>query len=756
MAITEPTRVKIALTWCLGWGENREPNTDITALQQMREDLKQEGKDTAIPSQLQGSFDLVQSLQAIPNDPDDDLLVSLQKLKDHYPKLWEEQTPIGLVYGGATKIKNYVFESANLTEIRGASAILDRINLIDLPAFFNKCPENQDLQTNFNNTRTWLGKSENYPDLLQALIPELIIYSTGGNILAFCPAAYVDDLANAIEKRYTTETLTANSCAVGNTFRLLEMRLGRLQTPFENTLWFDWYQNNYSHPIVESYYGKVDSEDNLKQHFFNRKSFNEIAGKLASLFNQRRSGNLHETRPSRCYPPRLETHPYLMRDENDRASALTQADDLASEPYFSEPLARKYLMGQKAKRENTSQNWYNKTGLTWKPGEVESWVKRFETFLDNADTNKFQQYYQDYDPKNVTEARNLEEIANASQSGYISFIYADGNNMGRYIQTIKTPEAYMQFSRDIFEATENSVYEALAKHLTPHQLGILSKRESKKRPGSLIHPFEIITIGGDDVILIVPAEKALPIAKTLGEQFEAILGQKPFYQRTATAKSKSAHRYNPDHAPASTCQLSMSIGVLTIDYKTPIYYAEKLGNQLLKSAKKRAKYLKDHYHYYGGTVDILALKSVTMIASNIEAFRDKALKLKLGNNHLNLLATPYTFHELGGVIETIQAFKQAEFPRSQLYQVRSFLARGKRSAILNYRYFTARLEHQKQQLLRDKFESVWCVAKTNNGNLAPWMYDQNQGIYETIWYDLVDFYLFVEASIPSSVTSSKS
>jgi len=48
--------------------------------------------------------------------------------------LWNQK--IGLVYGGATKIKQYVFESADLQEIRGASALLDRINLVDLPAFF--------------------------------------------------------------------------------------------------------------------------------------------------------------------------------------------------------------------------------------------------------------------------------------------------------------------------------------------------------------------------------------------------------------------------------------------------------------------------------------------------------------------------------------------------------------------------------------------------------------------------------------------
>src|SRR3989338_5777344 len=43
---------------------------------------------------------------------------------------------IAVVAGGATKIKGYVFESARLPEIRGASGLLDRVNLIDVPSLF--------------------------------------------------------------------------------------------------------------------------------------------------------------------------------------------------------------------------------------------------------------------------------------------------------------------------------------------------------------------------------------------------------------------------------------------------------------------------------------------------------------------------------------------------------------------------------------------------------------------------------------------
>jgi len=78
MAITEKTRVKIALTWCLGWGGNRKPNTDIAELKQMQTALQQ-GDETNIPSQLQPSLNLVKSLQEIPEGA----IASLQQLKEN-------------------------------------------------------------------------------------------------------------------------------------------------------------------------------------------------------------------------------------------------------------------------------------------------------------------------------------------------------------------------------------------------------------------------------------------------------------------------------------------------------------------------------------------------------------------------------------------------------------------------------------------------------------------------------------------------
>lgn len=791
--------ITTAIAWCLAWGDQRQPQFDLSVLQQMRQALN-DGVDKDLPEEVRLLVEEVKQLQAIPKDyfPE-----KISELQDKYLDLWKQTTRIGLVYGGATKIKQYVFEATKLPDIRGASGLLDQVNLIDLPAFFAQeppqCKENpnapsgQKARKYYEEVRDWLNEESNFPNLSVTLIPELIIYSTGGNILAFCPAAFVNDLANAIEKRYTYRTLTANSCAVGKTFKLLEIRFGLLRDAIDETLSLDWYRNNYEKPLVQAYFGCPKNEEEILQAFQNRKSFNELAGSLASLFNQRRNGNdIGDSRSLRRYPPMFETHPYLKRDGGDRRSAIYQApDELPGNPWFSETLLRKRLVSELAK-EGQPPNWYRTSKLEnwdWEPGAVESWVSKFKQFLYHNPHRYYENSRSEgIEPWKVDEAKSVREISNASNpEGFVAYIYADGNNMGGYIQKIKTPEEYKQFSEDVFKAMEGAVYEALAQHLRPHELKNLTDPDNKNRNGTWIHPFEIITIGGDDVFLIVPADKALAIAHTIGIEFEKLLlkpDKKERYSTQEKYQPQLIHRYKASNPPSGSgqCKLSMSIGVLITAEDTPIYYAEKLTSQLLKSAKKQAKDLKKD-KYLGGTVDFLVMKSVTMISSNISEFRTQGLtKTRPKQPKLKLYGSPYTLYELDGLLKTAKALKDSDFPRSQIYQIRSFLEQGKHTAMLNYRYFRVRLKDKKhQQQLKEQFEEAWCEALTNNGNLAPWMSDMGsllknimlllfcetfpqeqfrlqyviltflkKSSYETIWRELVDLYPFIEESSTTS------
>jgi CRISPR-associated protein Cmr2 len=740
--MTANTNMLNAIAWCLAWGDQRIPNPEFQSLRE----LLQSGSFNAaaalpnLPDRAQALLNQVQTLQAIDTAAlHDSYPHSLDDLSDRYSDL-SNQPAIGLVLGGATKIKQYVFESANLQTLRGASALLDRINLIDLPSFFNPAVD--------STVRPWFATQ--YPDLANALIPELVIYSTGGNILAFCPAAFVHDLANAIEQCYTRETLTANSAAVGDTFQLLELRFGRLCQP-----WLDTYLANLDNPIVQALFDRplppdadadpLQDTDYIRQ-FCDRKTFSELTTQLATRFNQRRSGNVLLGRPRpRAYPPMFETHAYLQRDGTDRRSAIDRITELPSNPKFSEATARKYIMGQISKRD-TRQDWWSRVIGDWQPGNIKSWVQKFLEFLP---TIKNAQYGQGVNLDTVEEARSLREIgASGHPRGYVAYIYADGNNMGGYIQNqIKTPEAYQQFSDDVSAATEQAVYHAIAQYLDPtwYTPDRRSDRENKK--DVRIHPFEILTIGGDDVLLIVPADKAIALTKTLCETFERILCQRnPHYRATQTYAADQVHRYRSqppsetDANPAQ-CQLSMSAGVLITSDNTPVYYADRLVSQLLKSAKRKAKALKSK-GYLGGTIDFLTLKSVTMISSNIDEFRAQGLtRERDGQPTLKFYGAPYTLYEIDGLLKTVAVLHTSGLPRSQIYQIRSLLEQGKKTSMLNYRYFRARLK-DKGNGLDTHFDKAWCWAQSNDGTLSPWRCVSDR-TYETIWRELVDLYSII-------------
>jgi CRISPR-associated protein Cmr2 len=755
--------ISIGIAWCLAWGEDKEPKYDLEILQRMREALE---KGEEVPQELSDIVDAVRELDKLEDiNQFPKTLAELKELTEKHPLLWNSR--IGLVYGGATKIKQYVFEESKLPDIRGASTRLDQINLIDLSTFFHQDIDNR-YRFYIPKVNEWI--QENYPQLTNALIPELIIYSCGGNILAFCPTAYVDILSNAIEKRYTERTITANSCAVGDSFRFLELRFGLLRGNVKDTFWLEKYRDNYENDLVEGIFGKIENTSELEENFQNHKSFNELTTKLAILFNQRRSGNDTPNRPSRRYPPMLETHPYLRRDETEKRLAITKATNLIGEPYLSETTAIKRQIGDKAKNGRIREiNGYEQEDINIDL-ICENWIEKFEKFLEN-NTQLKQKYLGDRNANSIKITESLTQLGKVS-NGFIAYIYADGNNMGGYIQKIRTAKEYQNFSQDVDKATRDAVFQALADNLHPRKLqGIQEDSKSRIRNGDFIHPFEIITIGGDDIILIVPADKALEIAKDIGENFENILlGNLKMQEQGKQLKIKGnyldeyydgrkAHRCHQNNKSPKkcNCKLSISSGVLITAYNTPIYYAENLTNQLMKSAKEYAKKL--HFKndekktnedkYYGGTVDFLVMKSVTMVSSSIKDFREKALNHKIGSTTLKLYAAPYTLHELDGLIVSIKALIATDFPKSQLYQIRDFLSKGRRTASLNYYYFRSRLK-QGQLQLREDFEKAWCDAKTNGGNIAPWMCeyrfpDKNHDkYYETIWREMVDLYEFIK------------
>ena len=643
----------------------------------------------------------------------------------------DQKPKVGLVLGGATKIKGYFLESAKLPEIRGASALLDRINLEDVPALFGR--EIQDKQR-YEHIRKGFCKRTGHT--LSA--PECIIYAAGGNTLAFTPTSVVHAIADEIERIYTHETLVANSVAVGDTFDLLELQYGLNPTNFWVEDFCKACEDTETAELMVSCYGSKDRQDFLKS-----KCFGELTTKLAQGQLHRREGNPTLNRTTqRDLPAYVEIDPYQERCEScDRRPAIFH-----DPRKLCEACTRKYIVGRITKKETETSkqqrglDHYLKGLSGWEPAtrngidgwSLEDWSSLFKKYLRATHQEKMY-IRENQNLKDILGPQDLEDIAKASDpNGFIAFVYADGNNMGTYLENIASPAQYRQFSERVFVAMQKAAFDALAAHLTPTKSGIL--------------PFEIISIGGDDLLLIVPGNKVFGIVHAIGEKFDsefnsyAKLEEKnnlPKSQRYNSSKWLEAQEMQP--------VFSMSLGFVIAEAHTPVGFLEHLSGSLLKSAKTRAKMLiKDKVGYRGGTVDFLVLKSISMITSNLGDFRKKFYKTDTKNS---LTMRPFTLYELDGFIKTIKAFKKDEFPQSQLYQLRESLKLGKQTSTLDYLYFRSRLKEGKGKLLQSQIEHSWQSTSDSANGQGPWYailqeHRTGKAEYETLLFDIIEAYDF--------------
>ena len=230
--------------------------------------------------------------------------IHLQRIQEAAAALGNPK--VALLMGGATKIKQYVFESARLPEIRGASGLLDRINLYELPALFAKqpswlrefdagqpdSPEKAEADQLVAQVRTWFQGRYNVepPDC-----EECIIYASGGEVLAFAPLKLAVALTEAIEGLYTQQTLSANSTAVWRPCALAELRFGLCPWQF----WlpeFSSLANETVRALVQGYYGGLDTESFLKRKTLARSlrlwRWSDCGRAMGMLYSKKRPSRL--------------------------------------------------------------------------------------------------------------------------------------------------------------------------------------------------------------------------------------------------------------------------------------------------------------------------------------------------------------------------------------------------------------------------------------------------------------------------------
>ena len=166
-----------------------------------------------------------------------------------------------------------------------------------------------------------------------------------------------------------------------------------------------------------------------------------------------------------------------------------------------------------------------------------------KNLVGNAVKNtKYLDEYCRYTEKKAVPAKSLEDI----DKEHIAIVYGDGNNMGGIIQNLEKITDMMKFSETVKTAANESVFKAME--------------------AAGITEFEIAGLGGDDVFVIIPANKAIMFSKYLIEKYYAI--------------------FDKEYGAGSS---TMSVGIAIAKTSTPVKIILEAAEEKLTEAKSLSK-----------------------------------------------------------------------------------------------------------------------------------------------------------------------
>lgn len=290
----------------------------------------------------------------------------------------------------------------------------------------------------------------------------------------------------------------------------------------------------------------------------------------------------------------------------------------------------------------------------------------------------------------------FKQIGDASQKeGYMGFIMADANRMGEKIRNIHDPDKLKQFSNEVAKINKRCLVDA-----------VWQAFENTTLNYNLL-PVNILILGGDDMVMVTTAETAIKIALEYCDKFQK-----------ATEKN------------SSTPEISISAAVVIAKDTYPINSYMALGEELLKSAKKKSReYIEDDKEV--GTIDYKVVTAAFSESIKITRYK-KDRYYKKYNNEFLLTFKPYLLEDMRKLTDLGAKFKEKQFPRNKIKSFESILRRGKEVSILEFLTMKSRLSKEQKGIM-NKF-----LKDFNMINQMPWRKKDNR--YESNLLDLVEIY----------------
>ena len=512
-----------------------------------------------------------------------------------------------LVSFDTDRIKEYVFATGKLKEIRGASAILDELNCLDM------VKKGQEF------------KAEK-------------IYANGGSGMFIVPETLAEMLIHAVEKEYRLQTQTGSITSA-----------------------------------VTELPDSFTSQDPVQDHL----------QKLAYRLRLKKDENpLHQS---------ILTHPFL------------RTCDSCGEQYASQSVTKpepELLCGScTKKREKNNEIQENIKGVISGEAEEDLEYKLWHRLLGELAREGYAMTGKNR-PEDFNDLGEMSEPKN-----YMGLIYADGDNMGKALERLENLDEVKNFSQAVDDAIYQAVQEAILEYLKP---------EDRDK----YFPFDILMLGGDDLVMVTTAHKVVEVSMKIVERFseltEEYLGKR----------------------------LTLSAGVVIAHANFPFSSLLTLAEQALKFSKKEAVKRKR----YGQEIETEGLINFIVVNNSnsldFDHYHREILSYEDQNIHRTL--RPYNLRDLRYVVKTIRKLKKQSFPRGKLKGLRESVFQSRHQAILEGLKFLSsinpgRATGKKQWQMLQNFLAHF--ATNQQISFFPWFQDGED--YYTPFLDLIELYDFI-------------